>query len=126
MRRLLDANAILRYVLCDNERQAQTVREVVEEGAFTAPEIVFECVFVLTGSVYGFSREEVADAMAKVLDDIDCEHEATVRRALELFHTKSLDFVDCMLAARAEVEGAEVFTFDKKLNRSIGQLGAED
>ena len=56
------------------------------------------------------------------LDDIACEHEAAVRYALELYRNHTLDFADCMLAARFVVEGTPVLTFDKKLNRLLEEL----
>lgn len=33
-----------------------------------------------------------------------------------------LDFVDCVLAAEAAMNGRAVLTFDKKLNKLIGSL----
>lgn len=119
MPRLLDANAILRYVLADNERQAAAVRAAVEQGAATTPEALCECVCVLHGKVYGFSRQEVSGALLLVLEDVDCERSASMRRALELFAATTLDFGDCILAAMAQVEGCDVLTFDRKLLRLL-------
>lgn len=120
MDKLLDANAILRYLLNDQPAQALATQEVIKAGACTVPEVLSECVYVLTGSVYSFERSEAADALLLLLDDVPSEHEATMRRALELFRDTKLDFVDCDLAARHEVEGVDVHTFDKKLNRVMG------
>lgn len=122
MSRLLDANAVLRYLLNDVPEQAEEVREAVLGSAWTTPDIISECVYVLSGRVYGFPREEVSLALLDALDSIDCEHIKVVRRALALFGSHGLDFSDCLLAARAELEGAEVLTFDKKLARLIGEL----
>lgn len=71
---------------------------------------------------YGFDRTDVANTMTALLDDIACEHEAAVRYALELYRNHTLDFADCMLAARFVVEGTPVLTFDKKLNRLLEEL----
>ena len=120
MATLLDTNCILRYLLADNPEQAELVSEKVMEGACTAPEFLSECVYVLSGSVYGFSREEVADALLACLDEIDCEHMPAMRKALALYQDSALDFPDCILAARQGVEGIPVMTFDKKLKRLMG------
>ena len=94
----------------------------MENGACTSPEFVAECVYVLGGTVYGFDRTDVANTMTALLDDIACEYEAAVRYALELYRNHTLDFADCMLAARFVVEGTPVLTFDKKLNRLLEEL----
>jgi Predicted nucleic-acid-binding protein, contains PIN domain len=77
---------------------------------------------VLGGSVYGFDPAGVANTMGFLLDDIACEHEQAMRYALELYRDNSLDFADCILAARSVIEGTPVLTFDKKLNRLIEKL----
>lgn len=118
----LDTNCLLRYLLADIEDQFETVRSHVEDGACTSPEFVAECVYVLGGSVYGFDRLDVANTMEALLDDVACEHEAALRYALALYRDHNLDFADCILAARAAVEGAQVLTFDKKLNRLLEEL----
>ncbi|WP_296011441.1 PIN domain-containing protein [uncultured Adlercreutzia sp.] len=121
MSTFLDTNCLLRYLLADNEAQFEIVREQVERGACTSPEFIAECVYVLAGTVYGFSRRDVAVTMEALLDDVACEHEATMRCALALFQEHKLDFADCILAAKHFVEGVPVLTFDKKLQRLIEQ-----
>lgn len=122
MSTFLDANCLLRYLLADVEDQFETVCQYVENGACTSPEFVAECVYVLGGAVYGFERTDLASTMAALLDDIACEHEPAMRYALELYRDHSLDFADCILAARFVVEGTPVLTFDKKLNKLLEEL----
>ena len=93
MSTFLDTNCLLRYLLADIKDQFETVCRHVENGACTSPEFVAECVY-----------------------------EAAVRYALELYRNHTLDFADCMLAARFVVEGTPVLTFDKKLNRLLEEL----
>lgn len=124
MSTFLDTNCLLRYLLADIEDQFETVRRYVEDGACTSPEFIAECVYVLGGTVYGFSHKDVANTMGALLDDIACEHEAAMRYALQLYRDSSLDFADCILAARSVVEGVPVLTFDKKLNQMLGKLTA--
>ena len=122
MSTFLDTNCLLRYLLADIEDQFETVCQHVENGACTSPEFIAECVYVLDGTVYGFDRTDVANTMIALLDDIASEHESTMRYALELYRNHSLDFADCILAARFVVEGTPVLTFDKKLNKLLKEL----
>ncbi len=119
MRTLLDTNCILRYLLADIPAQAEAVAVAIEKGACTAPEFLAECAYVLGGSVYEFSRDEVAGALLAVLDEIDCEHLPAMREALALYRSTTFDFADCILLARHRVEQIPVMTFDEKLRRTI-------
>jgi len=47
MNKLLDANAILRYLLDDIDEQATIVAAAIESGAETLPEVLAEVVYVL-------------------------------------------------------------------------------
>lgn len=122
MLRLLDTNAVLRYVLNDVPEQSDLVRDVVAAGAETTPEALCECVYVLTGSYYAFDKGSVCAALLLALDDIDCEHMLVMRRALQLHAANRVDFVDCIFAARSEIENADVLTFDKRLQRLIASM----
>lgn len=120
---LLDTNCILRYLLADVPEQFALVSEQVKKGACTSPEFIAECVYVLSGPVYGFERGEVADAMVALSEEVGCEHAPAMRLAFDLYRENTLDFPDCILAARHVVEGVEVMTFDKRLNRLLDRMG---
>ena len=47
------------------------------------------------------------------------ENKPVMIRAVKIFAETRLDFVDCILAAHHGVNGAEVFTFDKKLANQL-------
>lgn len=118
----LDTNCLLRYLLWDNQEQAEIVAGYIEDGACTSPEFLSECVYVLTGRFYRRSRKAVARACRTLLEDVDCEHSEAMLCALDLFGRHNLDFPDCILAARKLVEGVDVVTFDKKLAALIKRL----
>lgn len=44
MKKIIDANAILRYLLDENKDMAEQVERVIQVGAYTLPEIVAEVV----------------------------------------------------------------------------------
>ena len=116
--RLIDTNIILRYLLKDNEQQAEKAAEAIRAGAFTTTEVIAEVVYVLSG-VYRIPREEVSWMTHCVLLDVKADNMKSLRYALGLFSQTNLDFVDCLLIAYHKVLGVDVFSFDRKLNSNL-------
>ena len=123
--KLLDTNAILRYLLGDIEDQQLKAKEVIDAGAFTLPEVLAEVVYVLTG-YYEEARETVYGSLTDLLDDVHIEHKEVISEALTLYRDTSLDFVDCVLIGRNHVLGDDVFSFDKKLNKRLVSVNGDD
>lgn len=121
---LLDANAILRYLLGDIEEQQLKAKEAIDAGAFTLPEILAEVVYVLTG-YYGEARNTVYNSLTDLLVDVHIDHKDAITEALHIFRDTSLDFVDCILIGRNHVLGDNVFSFDNKLNKRLISEGEE-
>ncbi|MEY8276983.1 PIN domain-containing protein [Blautia marasmi] len=118
MRKLIDANVILRYLLGDHPQMSEEARRIIEDGAFTLPEIIAEVVYVLKG-VYKIERDTIGRTLIEFLDEVTVENQEAVCEALSLFSETSLDFVDCILIARHRVLGDEIASFDKKLNKML-------
>lgn len=118
MKKLIDANVILRYLLKDHPQMSEEARQVIEEGAFTLPEVLAEVVYVLSG-VYRIERTEIGRTLTDFLDEISIDNQESVQEALSLFSETSLDFVDCIIIARHRILGEDVMSFDKKLNRML-------
>ena len=119
MESLLDANAALRYLLEDNQEQAEAVAEAIARGAEVTVEVLAECVCVLAGG-YRVRRSRIAESLGILLDEVTCRRRNVAAAALGLYSGSSFDFVDCVLAAERQELGRDVMTFDKKL---IGLLG---
>ena len=117
---LIDANVILRYLLCDHEEMSAKARTVILCGAYTTVEVLAEVVYVLQG-VYSASREEVCEWITALLDDVHVENSGALKHALKAFAETKLDFVDCVLLGYHRIMGIEIFTFDKKLNRLLNE-----
>ena len=117
---ILDANAILRYILKDIEEQSSQVMEAIRNGAITTPEILAEVIYVLSG-LYQVSRSDVTWFIHCVILDVRVENVKAVRYALGVFNQTSLDFVDCLLIAYNKVLGINVLSFDKKLNQTMNR-----
>ena len=120
---LADTNIILRYILNDNQELAGLARQIIETGAVEAKtEVIAEAVYVLKG-VYGATPVEISAALTVFIEysGILVEDKAMLVKALELFGSQNLGFVDCILAACAATNDARIHTFDKKLKKLIAQ-----
>lgn len=115
----VDTNYIVRYLVNDNIEMADIAEEILTtKNVFIANEILAEVVYVLLG-VYEIPKEEIADQLFDLIDfeNISVSDHVVVQKALEIFKTQSLDFVDCLLCAHSLKD--EIATFDKKLTRCI-------
>ncbi len=115
---LIDANVILRYLLSDHEEMAQRAKEAIMHGAYTTVEVLCEVVYVLAG-VYHAEREEIQEWLTCLLNEVSLENKQAILYALRVYGETRLDFVDCVLVGYKRILGAQVFTFDKKLNRML-------
>ena len=121
MEKLLDANAVLRYLLEDIQEQSDVVAETIEAGAEVTVEVLVECVYVLSG-VYHVSRSDIAESLGILLDEVTCRRKRVAAAALGLYSGSSFDFVDCVLAAEVAENGRETLTFDKKLRSLFSRV----
>lgn len=121
MEKLLDANAVLRYLLEDIQEQSDRVAETIEAGAEVTVEVLAECVYVLSG-VYHVSRSDIAESLGILLDEVTCRRKRVAAAALGLYSGSSFDFVDCVLAAEVSENGRETLTFDKKLQSLFSRV----
>lgn len=118
---LLDANAVLRFLLRDIEEQAARARAAIITGRCRITlEVMAEVVYVL-GGPYKIPRPAIADMIKSLLslsNDL-VEKREIVSFGITLFAASKLDFVDCLLAGYQSVEGCEIFTFDKALAKTL-------
>ncbi len=115
---LIDTNVILRFILNDNNEMAKCAAEVIASGAYTKPEVIAEVVYVLK-SVYSTPKDKIASIVCGLSDIIQIENSDCVIYAINLFSNVSLDFVDCLLIAYHKINGENIFSFDKKLNKHL-------
>ena len=117
---ILDANAILRYILDDIQEQADSIEKILQnENVLILPEVMAEVVYVLT-KYYNQPRDTAANCLLQFLQDADCDSK-TLKDALETFGDSNFDFVDCLLYEYSKQAGYRVFTFDKDLIKLIGR-----
>lgn len=115
---LIDANVILRCILNDHPNMTAKAKKVLQNGAYTKPEVMTEVVYVLQ-KVYSVQRSQIKEILGNILSIIQCSDEKCIIYALNVYSKTTLDFVDCLLAAYHRLYGENVFTFDKKLNKVL-------
>ena len=115
---LLDTNALLRYVLNDDQQRAAEVKEIIDENqTVVLIPVLQEAVYVLEG-FYGIERDRIRRSLLDATDSLAYVEEEIIRKALDLYaKPPKLDFVDCLLLAYYSCEGIDFFSFDKKLNK---------
>ena len=93
---MLDANAVLRYVLNDNETMALEVTEVVKKGySIVTIEVIAEVIYVLKG-VYGVDKQLITDTILDFISDIQVVEKDVLKLGLGTYAENNLDFVDCI------------------------------
>ena len=118
---LLDTNAILRYVLQDNQEMADIVEQLLSDNVCYIPvEVVAEIVFVLL-KVYKIERKIIAQIINDIIEtsNIRVAQSKVICCAVRIFAASSFDFVDCLLAGYAKEKQCSVFTFDKKIKNYL-------
>jgi predicted nucleic-acid-binding protein len=115
---LIDTNVVLRYLLKDVLHQYEIAKDAILEGAYILPETIPELVYILAG-FYGMNRADIANSLIDFLDDISIENKQVYKQALRYYRDFSLDYVDCVLIARAKLSGDTIITFDKKLKKML-------
>lgn len=121
---LLDANAILRFLLQDIEEQFRHIQATVRnKNCYVTLEVLSEVCYVLEG-LYQVSREDIICNFRKLNNDVVILNADVLLRALEIFDkTPKLDFVDCLLYGYKMEKGIDIITFDKKLQKRLEMLG---
>lgn len=126
----VDTNLFIRYLTNDDPAKADRVEKLLGEAKagkvllVTAEMVLAETVWVLE-SGYGLSRVRIAHLVRAILatPGIDVVNGALVSRALELYETAKIDFVDGYIAAVMERRGIrEIFSFDKKHLSRVSNL----
>ena len=120
---MLDANAVLRFLLQDIEEQFQEVKSIVKrDRCYVTLEVMAEVCYVLEG-LYQVSRGDIADSFRKLNFDVTILNVDVFLRALEIFEKPpKLDFVDCLLYGYKMERGIGIVTFDRQLQKQLGNI----
>ena len=123
----LDTNILVRYLVRDDEEQADLARALlesltVERPGFVCREVTVELVWVLERP-YKCSRDRVAAVLEQLVatESLVVEAAADVARAASRYRSGVAGFSDLMILAAAERSEAHLlYTFDQKAARLEG------
>lgn len=123
----IDTNVLVRYLVRDDQKQAEAARTLleslsIEQPGYVCREVVIELVWVLERA-YRCSREQVASILAQLAttESLVVEAGNDVIRAASRLRSVSADFSDLMILSAAERSQAHcLYTFDQKAARLEG------
>jgi predicted nucleic-acid-binding protein len=123
-RRLIDTNLVVRYLVQDDDKDAEAAGRLFETCDRGELEIVVfsavlaECVFVLE-SFYEQPRGDIASALGTLISSLGVEiNEAALHLdALDRYKKTTIHFVDCLIAATASAQNTPVATFDRNFRK---------
>ncbi len=120
----VDTNILVRYLVCDDQQQAEAARTLLEsltaeQPGFICREVTLELVWVLERA-YNFSRHRIANIVEELVSTEGLVFEAQdyVARSAIRYRTVSAGFSDLMISSAAKRAGTDLlYTFDKKAAR---------
>lgn len=119
-----DTNFYLRFLLKDNQEQANQAEEEIKKAQNGQKKIIFlsfvllEMNFVLK-SVYSLSHSDISDYLLTLVKTpyLDIEDRAIWFQALDIYAKKKISLLDVFLFEKAKAENGEVLSFDKSLKK---------
>ena len=118
----LDTNVLVRFLVRDDERQAETIYRVFKKAEsdrevfFVPLLVVLETVWVLE-SVYKIPRQEILDSVNELIlmPILKFETQPAILNFISSARETKMDLSDLLIAHSAKFSGCEcVLTFDKR------------
>jgi predicted nucleic-acid-binding protein len=122
----LDTNAVVRFLVKDDEKQAQAIHRILleverkGETVFVPAPVILETIWVLL-SVYKHTRSDIVRALDHLLALPILEIEARDRVAVlcRIADKSDVDFADLFIGLTSRDFGCETtLTFDRKASKS--------
>jgi len=113
----IDTNVVVRFLVADDQRQADRAEAVLRRGPVLVPKtVLLETEWVLRGA-YRLASADIAVGFRKLLGlaGVGVEDAAAVRRAMD-WYDRGFDFADALHLASAGV-AKQFATFDVALAR---------
>lgn len=118
----MDTNLFIRYLTNDDPAKADKVENLLDEAArgklklITTEMVMAEIVWVLE-SAYALKNSDIAPLVRGILatPGLEVINAPLVTRAVELYESANIDFIDGYIAAIMEQRGiTELYSFDRK------------
>lgn len=123
----LDTNVIIRHVLQDHPDHSTRASQLFDELSadrvrlLTSEAVIAEVVHVLSSpALYGLPRATVRDHLRDVLSfpSLEIAQRMSILRALDIYATVNIDFVDALMVAHMEREGIQsIVSFDRDFDK---------
>ncbi len=123
-----DTNVLVRYLVRDDADQAAVVSRLIADAAesgvsvYLNKVVICETVWVLE-SAYEYPKDEIADALEKLLltQQFDFEGRDRVWRSLRRYREGKADFADYLIGETNHAHGCDqTTTFDRALRGEDG------
>lgn len=118
----VDTNLFIRYLTNDDPAKADKVEKLLDDAVagklklVTTEMVIAEIVWVLE-SGYSLKNSDIAPLVRGILatHGLEVINAALVARAVELYESVNIDFIDGYIAAVMEQRGiTELYSFDRK------------
>jgi len=122
----LDTNVIVRFLVRDNEQQAETIYRIFKQAESNKEElfvpllVVLETLWVLD-SVYKIPRQEILDSINDLvlMPILEFEAQSVILKFVSSAKENKMDLSDLLIALSAKSSGCEyVLTFDRRASTS--------
>ncbi len=122
----LDTNALVRFLVRDDEKQAHKVKKILLEAEnkggrlFVSIAVILEIIWVLS-SAYEYPRKEIIQALENllILSVLEVEGHEVVASLCRIASKHEADLADLLIGLISRDKGCETtLTFDKKAARS--------
>lgn len=131
-KKIIDTNLIVRYLVNDQPAHYKKARDffdfvklgrikaILEQTVFT------ETVFVLN-KIYEIPKEKISDALSGLLSykGIYNHEKEVLLNSLVIYETTNLHIVDCVIIAKAKLQGIAIQSFDQELLTHYQSLKSE-
>jgi len=124
---IVDTNIILRYLLNDDEKLNKKACEIIDSNDILIPnEVIIEACYVLN-KLYNVEKEIIYTLVIELMvqDNIFFTDRSLIYETFKAYSKANIDLVDCILYAYSKIEGYEIKTFDKKLEKLICKINKD-
>ena len=118
----VDTNVLLRYLLRDDDAQAERARHIFEHVAriLITDVVLAETVWTLTGRRYGATKADLIAVVDNLLQEpnVRFEDDEVIWSALQAYRETDADFADALIVYKAQKTATlgngldTVYTFD--------------
>ena len=124
----IDTNVVVRLIVDDDPKQAAAARDYIrdrctpDDPGYISNIVLAEVAWILTRG-YGYSRNDIADAIERVMEtaQLQVESSTDVAAALADYRRGPAGFTDCLIGhLNRTADCTHTVTFDRKAAKLAG------